>query len=144
MRYRPLGHPAPLQHDRPGHLLPPPPAARLGQAPRPPRARLRARRQAAVLRQAAAAPAARGRGRRVHQHDALAADAHIAAPLRRLHRLPDEGARHVRARARRARAVHAADREHEGGVQGEEEADVPGEGAVRLILRRRVVPVGDA
>lgn len=109
VRDRPLGHPAPLQHDSAGHILPAPPAPRLWQAPRAPRPRLRAGRKAAVVRQATAPSAARSRRRRLHKYNALAAHAHFAAPLRRLHRLSDESARYVRARARRSRAIHAAD-----------------------------------
>lgn len=80
----------------------------------------------------AAQAAARRRHNGVREHDALATHAHQPAPLRRLHRLFGEGARDVHAGARRPAPVHAAHREHEGGVQGQKEAHVPRQGALRL------------
>ncbi|KAG5889743.1 hypothetical protein JTB14_018965 [Gonioctena quinquepunctata] len=83
----------------------------------------------------------RSRRGRLHQHHPLETHPHLPETLRRLHRLLDEGQRHFRAGPRRARAVLAAHREHEGRLQGQEEAHVFGEGAVRLIYDEEVVRI---
>lgn len=93
-----------------------------------------------VVRTGAAAHPAGGGRRGLREHDALAAYAHIAAALRRLHRVPGQGARHVPVGARRPRAVRAAAGQHEAGVQGQEEAHVPRQRALRVTRARR----GDA
>lgn len=90
-----------------------------------------------VVRTGPASHPAGGGRRRVRQHHALAADAHIAAPLRRLHRVPGQGARHVHVGSRRSRSVRPAVGQHEAGVQGQEEAHVPGQRAVRVTRARR-------
>jgi len=90
-----------------------------------------------VVRTGPAPDPARGGRRCVRQHHALAAHAHIAAALRRFHRVPGQGARHIHVGARRARAVRSVARQHEVGVQGQEEAHVPRQRAVRVTRARR-------
>lgn len=90
-----------------------------------------------VVRTGSAPHPAGGGRRRIRQHHALTADAHIAASLRRLHRVPGQGARHVHVGSRRTRSVRPAVGQHEAGVQGQEEAHVPGQRAVRVTRARR-------
>lgn len=96
--------------------------------------------QGPVVRTGAAPDPARGGRRGLRQHHALAAHAHIAPALRRLHRVPGQGPGHVPVGPRRARPVRAAARQHEAGVQGQEETHVPRQRALRVTRARR----GDA
>lgn len=82
--------------------------------------------EGSVVRTGPAAHPAGGRGRRLREHDPLATHAHIAQALRGLHRVPGQGAGHVPPGSRWPRAVRAAAGQHEAGVQGQEEAYVPG------------------
>ena len=83
---------------------------------------------------AGAFEASSGRGDSgVRQHDALAADAHQPAPLRRFHRFPGQSARNVPTGSRRTAPICPAHRKHESGLQGQEEAHVSRQGALRLI-----------
>merc|ERR1712071_250550 len=120
VRHRPVGRPATL--------------CRVGARCR---FRLSPRRQAALqqtssLRQGSVETSA-GRGDSgLREHDPLASDAHQPAPLRRLHRLSGQSARNVPAGARRSAAIRSAHRKHESGLQGQEEAHVPRQGAFRI------------
>ena len=145
VRHGAIGHPEAVLHDSAGHVVPtavvgrqaPPPPSPPSPPPPPPQQqqpqRVRRRRgEAPVVREAAASAAAGRRRGRLRQHHPLAPHAHLPPPLRRLHRVPGQGPRHVRAGPRRPRAVRAASREHEGGLQGQEETYVSGERAVRV------------
>lgn len=132
VRHRAVGRVTSLFHDAAWpHVLerraveaPPPPSS--PSSPRPPQQqRTRpTQREAALVRPAAAEAAAGGGHHRLHDDHPLQTDAHITAPLRRLHRVPGEGARNVQAGSGWRRQVRGSSRKYEAGLQGEEEADV--------------------
>ena len=85
-----------------------------------------------LLRRFTFASAARSCDGGLRRDDALEAQQHLAKALHRVHRLPVEGQGHVHDGARRRRSVRAARREHEAGLQGQEEAGLPRQGEIRL------------
>lgn len=87
------------------------------------------------LRTGSTATTSRGCSGGLREHDALATIAHLTTTLRRFHRLPEQGAGHVRVGARRSGALLATDREHHGGVQGEEEAGATGAATVPVRMK---------
>lgn len=118
MRNGPVGHPASMQHDGAGYLLSPPADPGHGETPHAPAQgpQLYPGYEDVVLRSPAPETTARGGRDRLHQYHALKTNTYLAPALRRFHRFPDESQGHLHIGAGRPYAVHAIDREHEGGV----------------------------
>lgn len=80
----------------------------------------------------AAAPGRHDLG--VHQHHALSTDAHQSAALWRVHRVPEQSKGDIPAGTGWPHSVCPVHRQPETNLQGQEETDDVGQGAIRLTL----------